>query len=270
MKKTALITLLLLLTTCTVLADWITSPRRGHRGWYGYEVKKQEEKKVQQKKKQKKKQPLPASWPTTDELYHMKVSEIRKWINRAADEAISNPTEQNVKRWIEYMRVADRKATEFSGMWAWVMQNNPDLYREAALYPSVNPGSRAYWKLVWQNVKAVLAEHSTKYALLFFHSDDPFSEAQKQILEEFRRENPAWKVKNIYVTPLIAEKFRIDYTPQIWLLPRNGKPVPIAAGVISVNALEKRIYHTILVLEGHMPPQLAPYQPFKVQSKERK
>ena len=260
------LTVLLLLFTCTARADWLTSPERGKRGWYGYEVRKEEKKKkVKEKKKEEKKKAF--QWPSPDELYHMKVAEIRKWIGKAADEAISRPTEENIKRWILYMKVADRKATEFAGMWAWVMQKNPDLYREAALYPAVRPGSRAFWKKVWRDVKEKLRKEAHDYALLFFfHPDDPFSEAQSEILKLFREENPDWTVKNIKVTPELAERFGINYTPQIWLLPRKtGKPVPLAAGVISVNRLEKKIYHTILVLEGKLPPQLAPYQPFKVE-----
>ena len=259
--------LALIIIVSPVHAEWINSSKKGHVGWYGYEVKKQSRKKKKTAGKVQKK-PAVLSWPSPDKLYHMKVSEIRKWIDKAADQAISHPTEQNIKRWIEYMKVADRKATEFSGMWAWVMQNNPNLYREAALYPSVNPGSRAYWKAVWQSVKNALAEKGSQYALLFFHSSDPFSKAQKQILDEFTKENPGWSIKEIALTPPVAQKFNIQYAPQIWLLPKTTKkPIPLAAGVISLNRLEKRIYHTILVLEGHMPPQLAPYQPFKVQSK---
>jgi len=259
--------LLIAVLSSICFPDWISSPERGHRGWYGYEAKKKKPEQKKKKKQTKESKPAPQiTWPTPDELAHMKVEQIRKWINRASDEAISNPTEANIKRWIEYMKVADRKATEFAGMWAWVMQNNPDLYKESALYPSVAPGSRAYWKLVWKNIEDTLKEKAKDYALLFFHSDDPFSKAQKDILDLFAQQHPDWNIKNVEVTPSIAQKFGIKYTPQIWLLPRKTqKPIPLAAGVVSVSKLEKKIYHTILVLEGKLPPQLAPYQPFKVE-----
>ena len=260
------ISLLLLALSFSASADWITSPSRGHKGWYGYEVVKKKKKEKKKKKKVTERKKALISWPTPSELYRMKVSEIRKWIEKASDAAISNPTEKNIKRWIEYMKVADRKATEFAGMWAWVMQNNPDLYRESALYPSVNPGVRAYWRLVWENIENTLREKAESYALIFFYrTDDPFSKAQGNILDLFTEENPGWIVKRVEVSPEIAKRFNITYTPQIWLLSKKlQKPIPLAAGVISVNGLEKRIYHTILVLEGKMPPQLAPYEPFKV------
>ena len=71
-------------------SEWLTSPTKGRRGWYGYEPLKKEkkEKKRSEEKKKKKKVSVSVSWPTPDELYRMKVSEIRKWIEKASDEAL--------------------------------------------------------------------------------------------------------------------------------------------------------------------------------------
>jgi len=259
-------------------ADWLSSPKRGHVGWYGYEPPHKEDKKKKQAKKpprispEQTKQtaapPAPPEWPDPDALYHMKTADISKWLDKASDEAVSKPTEENVKRWVEYMRVTDRKATEFSGMWAWVMQNNPSLYREAALYPTVGPGNRAFWNSVWQEVYAIMSEKKDDYALLFFTGPDRFSSAMAFILESFRQDHPGWQVREISVDeqPGIARKLGITYVPQVWLLPKKTqKPIPVTAGPVSVADLERRIYHTVLVLENKLPPNYAPFHPWQVQ-----
>lgn len=261
----------------TVYAEWkIDDPHRGHVGWYGYEVKEKEKKK-EKKKEHKKEKSLSIvvekkeKWPSAEELYHMKPSQIKKWVNKASEEAIGNPTEENVKRWIEYMNVVERKASEFAGMWAWVIQTNPDLYKEAALYPSVEPGNRALWKRIWRSIGEVLKTRSNDYALLFFYrNNDPYSESMDFILKSFKENHPEWQIKKIDVNqyPYLAEKFNITYVPQIWLLPRKTrKAIPLTAGPVSVLVLEKKIYHTIMVVEGKLPPQLMPYYPWKVDKK---
>ncbi len=256
-------------------AGWVDSPLKGKRGWYGYEIEKENEEKPEKAEKKPQKvaeaegsaEKKPFRWPTAEELYRLKPSEIRKYIEKASEEAIANPTEENVARWIRYVQVAQVKASEFAGAWAWVMQQNPDLYRTAALYPSVAAGKQAFWRTVWKEIRGVLDEEKDRYAILFFHGlEDYFDEAMGRIIRAFLENHPGWRVERIDVrkVPVIAERLNITYTPQIWLLKRGAeRPVPLAAGPVSVTALEKKLYHTILVLEGKKPFQHAPYYPFR-------
>ncbi len=256
-------------------AGWIDSPLKGKKGWYGYEVEKENKEKPEKAEKKPEKvveagepaEKKPVKWPTAEELYRLKPSEIRKYIERASEEAIANPTEENVARWIRYVHVAQVKASEFAGAWAWVMQQNPDLYRTAAFYPSVAAGKQAFWRTVWREIKRVLDEEKDEYAILFFHGlEGYFDEAMERIIGAFLENHPGWRVERIDIrrVPVLAERLNITYTPQLWLLKRGAeKPVPLAAGPVSVTALEKKLYHTILVLEGKKPFQHAPYYPFK-------
>ena len=254
-------------------AGWIDSPERGKVGWYGYEVEKTEKEPEKAEKKAEKiskgekiESKRPVRWPTAEELYHMKPSQAREYIKKASEEAIANPTEENVSRWVQYVHVAQVKASEFAGAWSWVMQQNPDLYRTAALYPSVPLGGKAFWRTVWQDIQKLLKKKKDEYAILFFYGlEDAFDEAMKKILKSFHEVHPEWIVKEINIRkhPSIAETLKISYTPQLWLLRRGEeKPYPLAAGPVSVTHLEKKIYHTILVLEGKKPPKHAPYYPF--------
>jgi len=250
-------------------SSWIDSPERGHVGWYGYKKEKESEEKEAEEKKiveEAQKSAGRPYWPTPGELYRMKPSEIKKFIDEASEVAIAEPTEENVRRWIEYLHVAEVKASEFAGAWAWVMQQSPDVYRSAALYPVVSAGNSAMWKKVWSDIGKILDTKHEEYALLLFTGlGGPYDEAMLRIMTAFSKRHPEWRVEKVDLkeNPQIGPNLGINYTPQVWLLSRSkNKPFPLAAGPVAVSRLEKKIYHTIMVLEGKKPPKAAPYYDF--------
>ncbi len=261
-------------STCNC-AGWTDDPLRGRKGWYGYEpikeeVKVKEEMKPvikQVERKPEKIEQKETRWPTPEELYRMKPSQINKYIKQASEEAIANPTEDNLKRWIEYMHIVEVKASEFAGAWAWVMQQNPDIYRTAALYPAIPKGNEAFWQKVWHSVKRELNEKRNDYALLFFTGIEPeFDKIMRKVLSKFKESYPGWRLEEIDIKRnlSLAKKLKITYTPQVWLLSKEkGRPFPIAAGPIALTRLEKKIYQTILVLEGKKQHKEYPYFVFK-------
>jgi len=253
-------------------ASWVDAPDRGRVGWYGYQKEKEpegeksEKEKVVETAERTEEEGRRSRWPTPDELYRMKPSEIKKFIDEASEVAIADPTEENVRRWIEYLHVAEVKASEFAGAWAWVMQQSPDIYRSAALYPVVPAGNSAMWKKVWSDVENTLRTKHGDYAILLFVGlGGPYDEAMIRIMKTFSSRHPEWRVERVDLreNPQIGSKLGINYTPQVWLLSRQKqKPFPLAAGPVAVSRLEKKIYHTIQVLEGKKPPRAAPYYDF--------
>jgi len=226
-------------------------------------LKAEKKKKTEKEEKEK--------WPTPQELYVMYPEEIQKWIDKAEREAIRHPTEENVYRWITYIQVAERKASEFAGMWAWVMQTHPDLYKPVAFNPVVLPGRVALTKEIKKQVITLLNAKAEDYALLVFVDDSELSKAQKQILEFFQEKYPSWRLELIDINerPKVAERLNISYAPQIWILSKKGKVVPLTAGPTALSQLEYRIFNTILVLEGVKPKEYSPFTQYILTQKNK-
>jgi len=255
-------------------ADWIDDRNAGKVGWYGYEpLKKEKEKKKSKAEKEKKlvkqkqkeqKMEEKEKWPTPQELYTMYPEEIQKWIEKAGREAIRYPTEENVYRWFTYVQVAERKASEFAGMWFWVLQTHPELYKEAAFRSHVLTSRAALARTIKKEREKTIRSLADKYALLVFLDDSEFSDVQREALKFFENKYPSWRVEkiNILERPFLAKRLNVTYAPQIWILSKKGKAVPISAGPVAFTQLEYRVFNTLLVLEGKKPKQFAPFSSY--------
>ncbi len=247
--------------------DWISDPHAGSVGWYGYEKYEKQAKRKNEKKrtvKKKKARRVLVKWPSPEELARMYPDEIQKWIRKAEAEAIREPSEANVKRWLEYVTVAQRKATQFAGMWAWVVQTNPEFAVEAAGSGLNEPARVALARERLLLRRRVVDEACNRYALLVFLDDSDLSLAQKKIMDLFMDDHECWDVR-FFLYGRDNDIFRslgVSFAPQVWLLSRRlQKAVPLAVGPTAEDMLEERIAETVMVLEGKKPPTAPGFWP---------
>jgi conjugal transfer pilus assembly protein TraF len=197
----------------------------------------------------------PPHWPKPEEAWNLAPKELGNWLDLATQEAVRTPSEENVLRWVQYMDIARRKAMQFSSTWAWVMQKNPQ-YANAS-FPMTVPGRRAYNRARFHEVRKVLHENSKRFALLLFIDNGPFTSEAKRLAGMFMQD-ARWPVKivDITKTPEIAALLGVRFTPQMWIIEKdNPKPVPVAAGLVSMKQLEMRVYRAVRIITGESEPQ---------------
>jgi conjugal transfer pilus assembly protein TraF len=195
------------------------------------------------------------SWPQPEEAWNLAPKELGNWLDLATQEAVRTPSEENVLRWVQYMDIARRKAMQFSSTWAWVMQKNPQ-YANAS-FPMTVPGRRAYNRARFHEVRKVLHENSKRFALLLFIDNGPFTSEAKRLAGMFMHD-ARWPVKIIDITktPEIAALLGVRFAPQMWIIGKdNPKPVPVAAGLVSMKQLEMRVYRAVRIITGESEPQ---------------
>ncbi len=272
-KQKVLVFFILLLlpvwNICTCFSSWIDDPNRGKVGWYGYEPLKKPEKK---KKKQipavpkriskvpeeEKTREEKIKWPTPEELYHMNASQIRKWLDKATDVAIGNPTEENVERWAVYKYIAERKAVEFTSMWKWVLRKHPELYITRAHFFLIPQAMGAFEKqkskLIRDTINSISPDDFA--LLLFLKHDDEVSNALKYVIGIVKRRHPNLQVVYYYWPEdrRYFEKAGVSYVPQLWLLSRKKGLFPVYAGVRGVEDTEEILANTIQIATGKITP----------------
>ena len=238
--KALFFTMLFLLLLCAhafriAEADWISAPDRGHVGWYGYEVKKKKKKKKKEKKKLEKKVEVVVEkgkkeeikWPTPEELANMKsAEEIRKWLDKAADIAVAQPTVKNVERYVAYLHVVETKASQFASVEKWVMLTHPEYISEplASSLPQAVAGEvEAREKFVKDVLSGVFPG---RYAVLvFLLKDDLMSGEEVRIMHRVKEDFPNLEVRYFY-WPDDREVFRklgVRKVPSVWILERGGR-----------------------------------------------
>ena len=223
-------------------------------GFYWY-VQEDEQDDISKQEKGFQNTEMSEVWPLPEEAWKLTPKELGKWLDRATQEAVRMPSEQNVLRWVQYMDIARKKAMQFSSTWAWVIQKNPQ-YANAS-FPMTVPGRRAYNRARFNEIQKVLGENSHRFALLLFIDNGPFTMQAKRLAGLFMKDT-GWQVKIVDVTrtPEIAAALGVKFAPQMWLIGKdNPKPVPVAAGLVSMRQLEMRVYRAVRIITGKSLPQ---------------
>lgn len=257
---TALTVIVFLINLCaSATAGWYDDPRQGRVGWYGYQKyeNKKEQEKEAKKEESRQERIETTKWPTYEEALKMKPSELKKWLQRAAEEAVANPTEKNVLRWATYMKATREKSLAFAGAVAWVLQNHPELtYNQ--YFPIVFPAKRALLVEKTKEIEGRLRQESEDFALILFVSKDaPYTKGAMSICKYFAQKY-GWRVEIVDAdeNPLLARAMGVTYIPQAWVISRKGyKPFLAMTGIVSLKDLERAIYKGIKIVKGEMSPE---------------
>jgi len=227
----------------------INSVKRGdvRKGWYWYRA----DKKPKEKKKEKKKESVRVD-PWT-----MPAKEFRETLDNALDAAVTEPTVENVLRYVELQDIARKKALAFTNVFQLVVQANPQ-YNTMSQNPEITPGRNALVVMRREEVSACLNEAAGDFALIYFYKPDcQFCAVQSRVLAFFTDSRP-WMVKkvNIYEDPGAALRFNVATVPYIMLVSReSGDYMPVSVGVVSLNDLEDRLCRTVRLMRHEITPE---------------
>jgi conjugal transfer pilus assembly protein TraF len=179
---------------------------------------------------------------------------LRFTIKRALDNAILNPTDENVKNYIALQNQLSDKASAFANTWQKVLLENPEL-NYSLVHPTNNIASQIDIDLRHQKEDLAIAKLATESGLFFFYkSTCPYCQRFAPTVKDFAER---YKIAVIPITldgialPEFPEskldngqaaKFHVTVEPSLFAVnPYTKKAYPIAYGMISEESLRQRI-----------------------------
>lgn len=234
---------------------------RPKRGWWWYEKtpapKKEAPKKDSKQAPASPKQEEQPQILSRQQLWGMKPSEAQKYIDNIRDEAIRNPTEQNVYAYYDAMDVSRLKAQAFTNVSEYVWQKYPELTTRKDT-PNAVPGITAFNEQKTAEVAGLLQANQESYALIHFTRQScQYCEAQRGILKYLTIQT-GWPVREVDVqdNPALAAKMAVSTTPTLIMIKKGSKDwFPVSAGVISLDELQTNLYRAVRLMNGEIKPE---------------
>jgi len=179
---------------------------------------------------------------------------LKKAITYALDGAILDPTEENVKTYMQLQTWVSDQASGFSRMWQKVLWQTPEL--DYTLLHPVNSAGRAVdIELKDAAEKTALQKLAQTSGLFFFYrSSCPYCRRFAPIVKNFALKN------NLTIIPITtdgislpefpdskidqgqAQRFNVTYEPALFAVnPYTGRAYPISYGLVSEQELRTRI-----------------------------
>ena len=237
MKLRNTILLLIIIHASPGFASWIDEHAQG---WAWYE---------DQEKLEKEKQNASSSGSSAEQM-----TQIRKNIEEKLSQAILDPTEENIKSYIQEQKYWIDRSAEFAKIWARIVLNNPEL-DETTKFPVSQYGILVEKERLRDRKYSLISELSKDHGLFFFYEgENKRSQAFAQVVREFvKRHN--WNVLAVSVDGKIlegfpntkpnkgvSEKLGIKKYPSLVVVnPRTNQVYPIAFGMISLDQVENNI-----------------------------
>lgn len=204
-------------------------------GWHWYHEKKAEEKnKIE------------------DPVAHMNA--LKKAVTYALDRAILEPTEENVKAYMQLQTVVSDQASAFSQMWQKVLWQAPEL--DYTLTHPVNSVGRAVdIGLQGEAEKAAIQKLARESGLFFFYrSSCPYCQRFAPIVRNFALQYGLTIIPittdgkmlpefpNSKIDQGQAARFNVTYEPALFAVnPHTSQAYPISYGLVSEQELRTRI-----------------------------
>lgn len=154
--------------------------------------------------------------------------QLQKQLDTARKTAIMNPTEANLKRYIEIQEVVMNKSAAFTDQWQRVIWQNPQLDYSQHGRPTNKLAVHAYDRQRQiQKAEAIKQLAADNGILFVFRSDCPYCHAMAPIMKQFSVDY------GINVMPVSLDGGGIDYYSNP--LPNNG--IAQRLGIQSVPAV---------------------------------
>lgn len=188
---------------------------------------------------------------------------IRTRLTRALDQAIINPTEENVTHYIRLQQKISRKANRFSEVWQQVLLQQPELNYSLEV-PTNNIARQVYFTEQERKTEHAIAQLTKDAGLFFFYrSDCPYCHRFAPILKEFIDHYGISLVAISVDGGVLAEfpdskndqgqaaQFGVSFYPALFLVnPTKAQVTPVAYGLVSQEDLKARLLAISLQDQG--------------------
>lgn len=179
---------------------------------------------------------------------------LQKQLDESRKIAIMNPSEENLKRYIQLQEIAMNQASSFTDQWQRVIWANPDLDYSQNNRPNNSTAQYVYDAQRQQQKTEAIRQLAAENGILFvFRSDCPYCHAMAPIVQQFSQ---AYGIKVMpvsldggklsefpYSLPNngIAQRLNINTVPALYIMDTKTKQFkPIGFGVMAQTTLEDR------------------------------
>jgi len=241
----------LVLFSNAVLADEIITQKKG---WYWYEVIETQNDEEQQENNNSRK-PL-AKLAPIDALMTMHPADIRELLKAHHEQAIWQPTPEHVRNYLIVQDVMQKKAYAMAAAQSYVMMTTPELNSNKT-YPLNKVGMDNYLQTRGNEIRNTLRKYQKAFGLVFFVKQScQFCVTQHTVLQAFvDRHGWAVSIVDISKNSTVAQRFSVEYTPQIIIVERGGdRWLPVAVGVEVITGLEENVYRAIRLMKNQIKP----------------
>lgn len=180
--------------------------------------------------------------------------EMKSEIKSAMENAIMNPSADNMEQYMLLQKRMSERASQFSTVWQRVLLRNPDLDFRLR-YPTNGIGRKIYYQQEETKSRLAMEYFFRDHGLFFFYrSDCQYCHHFAPIIDNFARENgialipismdgqflpnfPQSRIDNGQ-----SKTFNVKYWPALFAInPRSNRAIPIAYGLLSESELKDRI-----------------------------
>lgn len=188
---------------------------------------------------------------------------LHETVKRSLDQAILNPTKENVKNYIILQQKVTNQSKLFSNSWKEVLLENPELD-----FSLKHPTNNTAKMLESDQTNAIQNEVISRFArhsglFFFYRSTCPYCRAFAPILKNFSEEHHIKVIAistngiflpefpHSYTNQGQAEKFNVRVEPALFSVnPYTKKAIPVSYGLLSEEDLKKRILEIAVKIEG--------------------
>lgn len=245
--------MILLTVMCSLLAPVLQAA--DGMGWYDEDIWTNEDRAFlwyPDNKPKQKQQVQPQQSPVQNELVAFDL--LQKQVDEARKIAIMNPTEANLKRYVELQEVVMSKSATFTDQWQRVIWQHPELDYSQHSRPNNQLAQQQYDYQRQQDKQAAIRQLAGENGILFvFRSDCPYCHTMAPIMKDFAT------MYGVKVMPVsldgrginhfpnalpnngIAQRLNITSVPALFVMDTKTKQFkPIGFGVMSQSTLEDR------------------------------
>ena len=191
----------------------------------------------------------------TDLSQVQSIEQLRQLLKDKEDIAVMNPTEDNIKSYLEVWKVSQEKASVFADSWQRVVWKNPQLdysINHPTTAMGLNVVNKGKQEAKNSNMRALAKQHGI---IFFFRSDCPYCHAVSKVLKtmenEFGMEVIAASLDGggLPEYPVfkdgrnLAGKWEVQVVPALFLANKQTTEyAPIGFGAMALDEIVDRIY----------------------------
>jgi conjugal transfer pilus assembly protein TraF len=184
------------------------------------------------------------------------VDNVKRTLKQSLDQAIVDPTPENVEKYIALQNQMSERANKFANTWQQVLLNHPELDYSIS-HPTNNVALQVYHENESKQKDVALAQFAKHSGLFFFYrSTCPYCQRFAPILKHFS------ETHHIVVVPITmdgislsefpnskqdagqSKKFQVTVEPSLYAVdPETQKAFPMAFGLTSETELLDNIYN---------------------------
>lgn len=180
--------------------------------------------------------------------------QLQKKLVESRQVAIMNPTQENLKQYIQLQEVVMTQAATFTDQWQRVIWSNPELDYSLKGRPTEAAAIKTYDQNRFQDkASAIQAMARDNGVMFFYRSDCPYCHAMAPILRQFANQyglkvmavsldgGPMEGYPDALPNNGVAEKLGVTTVPAVFVMETKTKTFkPIGYGVMSQSELENR------------------------------